>query len=289
MGWQPFKKPFKSFTPAKAVSNAFKVTPESFRPGNIIRTGTTAGLVIGTGGVGAVGLSTGLAVPFAAGNVTTTPFSLATLGNIKIANTPITSSDPNKASIVGAAAAGVYSFGTVKAGNPSEPETLVNKISRLLGGAAGSYGGGKIATGVLYTDPASHALPAGVEGPTQPLSIGERFGNFLGNTVQTTSTAYGTGQFAQSVLGIFGKQVGGAILQLVSGDVAGAIKTITTPSPSTPSTTVPSLFGNYQSGGGGGSGLGVGVNSGQSTTNPLVFPIMGIAVLFVVWLIVRKK
>lgn len=286
MGWQPFKQPFKSFTPAKAISNAFKVTPESFRPGNIIRTATTAGLIVGTGGVGAVGLSSGLGVA----SVTATPLSYATLGNVKVANTQLTSSNPQQASVVGAAAAGVYSFGTVKAGDPSEPETLLNKISRLLGGAAGSYGVGKIATGALYTDPASHALPTGVEGPTQPLTIGERFGNFLGNTVQTTSTAYGTGQFAQSVLGIFGRQVGGAILQLISGDVAGAIKTITTPATTTPTTAVPRLFGNFQNGGGGGAGLGVGSGgTGQSTTNPLVFPAIAFGILAVLWLVMRKK
>lgn len=280
MGWQPFKKPFKSFTPAKTISNAFKITGESFQPAEILRVGGTTALVVGTGGVGA---SAGV-LP-----LTNTPLATASLANVKVGNTQLTSSDPNKASVLGAGAVGVYSLGTVQAGNPDNPETLVNKISRLIGGTIGSYGVGKSVTALAATSPTAHALPTDVQGPVQDLSFGEKFGNYLSSSVSTASTAYAGGSFSQAVLSIFGRETGGAILQLLSGDIAGFVKTVTTPTPTNPGAALPpNLFGNFQSGGGGG-GLGVAPKTGQISSNSLLFPVIGIAVLVIVWLVVRKK
>jgi hypothetical protein len=266
MGWNPFKAIQRAFTPPAPVrqfiSNATKITGESFQPAEIFRVAGAASQTLYTGGL--------------------------SLLNPKVGNTTIVSSDPNKASVVGAAIVGANSFGTVQAGNPDVKESTLNQIARKIGGAISAIAVGSAGANVLTTP--ANALPAGVQGPTQPLTFGQQFGNFGATITSSSAVAYGSGNIAQTVIGIFGKKVGGAILQLFSGDVAGAVKTITTPTPETPTIALPpNLFGNYQSGGGGGSGLGVGTNSGQLTSNPLIFPVMGIAALFVVWLIVRKK
>lgn len=286
MGWKPFKAITRAFTPPApvretisnvsnavvrsvtpsdslkaGVSNTFKITGESFQPAEIFRVAGAASATLYTGGL--------------------------SLLNPKVGNTTIVSSNPNKASVIGAAIVGANSFGTVQAGNPDEKESTINEIARKIGGAISAIAVGSAGANLLTTP--ANALPTGVQGPVQPLTIGERFGNFGATLVGSSSTAYGTGNIAQSVIGIFGKKVGSAILQLFSGDVGGAIKTITTPTPITPSITVPNLFGNYQSGGGG-AGLGVGSGgTGQTTTNPLVFPAIALGLLAVLWLVMRKK
>lgn len=266
MGWKPFKAIQRAFTPPAPVrqfiSNATKITGESFQPAEIARTYSAGALTVYTGGLSIL--------------------------NPKVAGQTIVSSDPNKASLAGAVLVGANSFGTVQAGNPDVKESTINEIARKIGGAISAIAVGSAGANLLTTP--ANALPAGVQGPVQPLSIGERFGNFGATLVGSSSTAYGTGNIAQSVIGIFGKKVGSAILQLFSGDVGGAIKTITTPTPNTPTTTVPNLFGNYQSSGGGGAGLGVGSGgTGQTTTNPLVFPAIALGLLTVLWLVMRKK
>lgn len=254
MGWKPFKAIVRAFTP----------NPQSFTPANIARVASAITVGVYSGGLAST--------------------------NPKIGNTVIATTNPEKPAVINAAYTGASSLG--QATVTKDPETTVNKISRLFGGAVASLAIGSAATNVITT-PASasvNALPTGVQGPTQGFTFGESFGNFAGSTISTTATAFGTGQFAQGVIGIFGKQVGGAILQLLSGDIAGAIKTISTPPPNIPTTTVPNLYGNYQSGGGGGAGLGVGSGgTGQSTTNPLVFPAIALGLLAVLWLVMRKK
>lgn len=267
MGWKPFKALVRAFTPPAPVreyiANATKITGETFQPAEIARTYAAGVATVYTGGLAAL--------------------------NPKIGGTTLVSSDPNKASVAGAVLVGANSFGTVQAGNPDVKESTINEIARKVGGAISAIAVGSAGSNLLTTP--AHTLPAGVQGPTQPLTLGEQFGNFGATTLTGSASAYGTGSLAQSVMQIFGKQIGGAILQLFSGDIAGAIKTITTPTPNTPATTIPSLFGNYQSGsGGGGAGLGVGSgNSGQTATHPLVFPAIAIAIVMVLWLFVRKK
>lgn len=116
----------------------------------------------------------------------------------------------------------------------------------------------------------------------------ENIGNSLSNFVKGTVIAKPVSEIVSIITNSLGK-IGDALKYVLNGDFVSAGKVFTGGIPTTPGTTPPNLFGNYLSGGSGGSGLGVGANSGQSTTNPLVFPVMGIAVLFVVWLIVRKK
>lgn len=265
MGWKPFKAITRAFTPPapvrEFVSNATKITGESFQPAEILRVAGSASQTVYTGGL--------------------------SLLNPKVGGTTIASSDPNKASVLGAAIVGANSFGTVQAGNPDVKESTINEIARKIGGAISALAVGSAGANLLTTP--ANALPAGVQGPVQPLSTGAQFGNFGATLVGSSASAYGMGNIAQTVIGIFGKKVGSAILQLFSGDVGGAIKTITTPTPNTPSTTVPNLFGNYQSGSGG-AGLGVGSGgSGQTTTNPLVFPAIALGALVVMWLVMRKK
>lgn len=266
MGWKPFKAITRAFTPPapvrQFVANATKVTGESFQPAEILRVAGSASQTLYTGGLSAL--------------------------NPKIGNITLASSDPNKASVLGATIVGANSFGTVQAGNPDVKESTINEIARKIGGAISALAVGSAGANLLTTP--ANALPVGVQGPVQPLSTGAQFGNFGATLVGSSASAYGMGNIAQSVIGIFGKKVGSAILQLFSGDVGGAIKTITTPTPNTPTTTVPNLFGNYQSGGGGGAGLGVGSGeSGQTTTNPLVFPAIALGILAVLWLVMRKK
>lgn len=156
---------------------------------------------------------------------------------------------------------------------------------------------------------ATTPLAEGVQGPVNPgfwstLSHGDVVGAWdmvaapVSSAIHAPSTdtgftslAKGTaiGQIVNEFVQLTGK-IGRGLIDLVSGNVAGVVRDFGK-APSPLSNTGPVLsnpFGSY--GGGGGGGLGVGAaNSGQSQTNPLLFPLMGIAVVVVVWLLVRKK
>lgn len=254
MGWKPFK----------AISRAVTINPKSFTPANIVRVLVGGQITIYTGGVAALSPSIG--------------------------KTTVVSSNPKKASIVTSAFVGANTFGTVQAGDPSKVETPLNKIARIFGGTVASLVVGSAAANVLTT-PASasvNALPPGVQGPTQGLTVGERFGNFLGATISTSSTVYATGGISRVVLDLFGKKAGTAILQLFSGDVAGFVKTVSTPEVKGPELFYPTFRGVSASGGGG-AGLGIGSNTGQTQGTSLLFPVIGIALLGVLFLIIRKK
>lgn len=211
-----------------------------------------------------------------------------------------------------------------KIGNSSESNNFitntikpspVNYLDELFKGTTNVVGSIGFGFGVEGATQAATAyasattpLTTGVQGPVNPgfwstLTSGNIKGawDILASPVSSFAHSSSTdsgfsslskstaiGQLINEFVGLTGK-IGRGIVQIISGNFNAGIKTFVEQTPSTPPSIVPpNIFGNYQAGGGG-SGLGVGGNTGQSTTNPLVFPVMGIAALLVVWLIVRKK
>lgn len=192
----------------------------------------------------------------------------------------------------------------------------VNYFDELLKGTTNVVGSVGIALGVEGVSQgvggyisSTTPLPVGTQGPISPgfwstLSSGNIQGAWdivtapfssiyhspsTDNTLTSTSKATAIGQIVNEFVQLTGN-VGKGIIQFVSGDFTGAVRTITgeTPTQVGPTPLTPNLFGNFQ-GGGGGSGLGVSANAGQLQTNPIVFPLMGIVIFLIAWLVVRKK
>lgn len=253
----------RAVTPSSEVKNAFKITGESFQPAEIFRVYSSGAMALYTGGLSV-----------------TSP---------RVGGITVVSSDVNKASLGGAVLVGANSLGQVQAGNPDVKETDLNKLGRLFGGAVSSFALGSAATNVLTTPvgAGANALPTGVQGPTQGFTFGESFGNFAGSTISTSASTYAAGSFGQGVLSLFGKQAGTAILQLLGGDIGGAIKTITTnpPNQPTPINVGPSSYSGSSGGGGGFTG----VNTGQMTSSSIGLVVVGAGVLLLLFLLLRRK
>lgn len=239
------------------VERIATINPQSFTPANIIRGGTAGTLFVATAG-------------------------LSTL-NPQINGNILISSDTNRAGLFDSGYVGANSFGRVRAGNPNEPETFYNYLARLTGGTVSSIATGKVIASGLSTP--ANTLPSGVQGPTQPLGFLAKLGNLLGGATSTTATGYGTGQFAQGIIGIFGQKIGGTILSLLSGNFQQAFEILTTNPPSYPT----NLYGP-SGGGGGGGGFLPSQNTGQSTMNAVVIPLIGASLIgLLLWYFLRKK
>lgn len=250
-----------SFNFGKFFDRLFTIRPQSFTPGNVARAAASGTLTVFTGGL---------------------------VTDVSIANTPVIATSQHDASVLGSVYTGANSFGTVQSGDPKNKESLINKIGRLFGGAVSTIATGKAATGYLSN---TNALPSGVQGPVQELSFTQQAGNTLSGGVSLASQGYSGGQISQVVVGILGNKLGGALLALLSGDLQGAIKIISS-NPSQPIVQNPSnsLLYGPSGGGGGGSGLGLGgQNTGQTTSNSLVYLLIaGILILGGVYLLRRK-
>jgi|CXWL01.1.fsa_nt_gi hypothetical protein len=188
-------------------------------------------------------------------------------------------------------------------------DELFQGTTNVIGSVGLAFGVEGVSQGVSGYVSATTPLNTGVQGPVNPgfwstLTSGNLqgamdiltapFSSMLHSpssdtTVTSTAKATAFGQVVNEFVQLTGN-IGKSIIQFVAGDFTGALRTITGPSSSTPTTPV-NLFGNFQQGGGGGgAGLGVGAgNSGQSTLNPLMFPALAVSVLFVIWMVMRKK
>lgn len=243
-----------SFNPIKAVQRFFTIRPQSFTPANIVRSVTA-----GTVGV----LTLGVGIP------------------VEVGGEKIASTSAHESAVINSAVAGANSFGTVRVGDPKQAESKLDMFGRVGGGAVTAIASGSAISSALST-PSYAALPSGVEGPVQSLSYGEQFGNFGAVVVSHSASGYATSTIGQTIVGTFGK-IGAAFLQLLSGNLLASIQTFTKDEPTKP-------VGVFQGGGGGGGGgFFPGGNTGQSTINPLLFPVMGIAAIGVVILIARRK
>jgi len=252
---------------SSALDRLFTVRPQSFTPGNIVRSITAGTLAVYTGGL----------------SVTSPEVNGVTL----------VTSDTNKPAIANAAYIGGLSYGQVRVGDPSLPESFYNKIARIIGGAYSAFATGSIASSWLSASPTVvNAVPATYEGPplVQPLSLAQKFGNTVGLGISSSASAYGSSQIAQVVIGVFGQKVGGAILSIFSGNVSQAIQILT----SNPSTQTPNLFGpsggSSSSSAGGGGGFLPSQNTGQSQMSSAIIPIIGISLIgLILWYFLRKK
>lgn len=242
------------FNVSKALDRFFTVRPQSFTPANIVRS-------VVAGGVGVATL--GLGIP------------------IKINGEPIASTSSHDAAVLNAFLVGANSFGQVRVGDPKQAESKIDLYARVGGGAVTAVALGSAISSALST-PTYAVLPPGVEGPVQSLSYGEQFGNFGATVVSHSASGYATSSIAQVIVGTFGK-IGAAFLQLISGNVVGSVQTLTKDEPTRP------VGVNQGGGGGGGGGFFPGGNTGQSSINPILFPVMGITVIGLVILIARRK
>lgn len=158
---------------------------------------------------------------------------------------------------------------------------------------------------------ASGALASGTAGPVAPGFFETLFaGNFSGayqilaNPYIAASASvnaplvaqFGIGEAIRQVVGEIVKltgDVGRGIANLFSGNVVGALQdfnVVNTGANNLPQP--PNLYGSYggSGGGGGGSGLGiVGQKAGQSSSGSLWYPVIGLSVIVLVFLYMRKK
>lgn len=252
-----------SFNIGNAFERAFTFRESSFQPANIIR-----GLSVGTVTVLTGGLS--LAEP-------------------KINGVTLASSNPDSSSpgLLDAGYTGANSFGIVRAGNPNVAETGFNRIARLIGGTISSIATGKAFTNYLKTPPSiSGGNPAITQGPPAPLSLAQQSGRVAGYGAATSLQGLGLSNIAQGVVQVFGQKVGGALLALVSGNVAEAINIITSNPPSSGNL----LYGPTGGGGGGGGGYSPTQNTGQTNLASVMMPVLILSVLgLVLWYFLRKK
>lgn len=191
--------------------------------------------------------------------------------------------------------------------NPTQE--LIKGITNVIGTVGFAFGVEGVSQSISAYASATTPLATGVQGPVNPgfwstLSSG----NFTGawdilaspissvyhspspdSTIVGLSKTTALGQIVNEFVELTGK-IGKGVVQILSGNFSGVLKTFggnTTPPSTTPISINP--FGNFQSGGGG-SGLGVGSGgTGQTTTNPLVFPAIAFGILAVLWLVMRKK
>lgn len=190
-------------------------------------------------------------------------------------------------------------------------DELFQGTTNVIGSVGFAFGVEGVSQGVSGYVSATTPLSTGTQGPVNPgfwstLTSGNIQGAWdiiaapfssiyhspsSDSTLTATSKVTAFGQIANEFVQLTGN-IGRGILQVFTGDFSGALKTIIQPTSNpvtTPSNPV-NLFGNYQSGGGGGAGLGVGSGgTGQTTTNPLVFPVIALGILAVLWLVIRKK
>lgn len=260
-----FNISFSSFNIVKFFERLFTIRPQSFTPANLARdlSGGTQSLL-----------------------------TLGIVDKITIGGQPVFATSTHDSSLIGSALTGANSFGQTKSGDPNKPETLFEKIARIGGGAVSALATGKALSGALTTEPTP--VNAGTQGPPSPVSALGRVGNTFASSVGYAGNTYASGQFAQVVVGLLGQKIGGFLLSLISGDLAGAIKIITSnpsqPQPISSNPSDPLLYGPSGGGGGGGAGLGISNrNTGQTQSNTLVYVLIaGVVVIGGVYLLRRK-
>jgi len=271
-----------TFNIGKALERFFTIRPKSFTAGNLARGAAVGAVAISTGGVGVApfagvaGFGSGSAgsVLFQPGAITpisATSGVFATQQKIKIGEVQVTSgTSQHDTSVAQATGTGVYSFGQVQAGNPADQETWYNKIARYVGGASAAYG-----------------ATAGITSFLSPLiAEGSQVASIASKVVSTTGTGFYTGQVGQVVISLLGRKIGGALLALISRDVASAIRILTEDPPQTKSIQP---YGSY--GGGGGSGLGIApsTNTGHTGLNPLWYGVIGLVLILGLFALLRRK
>ena len=128
-------------------------------------------------------------------------------------------------------------------------------------------------------------LPSAVEGGALPLSFAQTASNAGVSGLANTAKAYGLGNISQGVVQLFGKY-GQSFLELLSGNLAGAIRVFTNNPTQGGSGGVIQYVG---SGGGGGGGALSGNATSSSSLSPFIL-IGGAALLvFVIVWFVRKR
>jgi hypothetical protein len=260
---------FKIPNPVTAIQRVVTINPQSFTPANIARAGASVAVFTNPVTGVANSLTGGTFTNSFVGSPAQGPLAQASAvglsqSTVSVQGTPIIQGSSQKnTGFLQSYYTGALSYGRTQSGSPNQPETFVNTISRLLGGASSAYTTGQVL------------------GP----AVG---GGKVGALISTSSTGYATSQFGQGILTLFGQKIGGAILALLSGNIAQAVQIVTTNPPNVPNIFGPN--GGQSFGGGGGGGFLPSQNTGQSTALSAIIPIMGIGfVALAFWYFLRKK
>lgn len=243
------------FNISQAFERLFTINPQSFTPANLIRDFSAGYTTIVTGGV--------------------------SLAHPEVNGTPLASSSARsrEPGLVDSAIVGANSFGTVRAGDPQIPESFWNKIARIVGGTVSSLATAKVVAGYQT----NNALGPGEYGPPAPLTATQSASNLALSGLSGGLKVFGSTALAQGIISLFGNTIGGALVQLLNGNIFGAFNTLSGKTPVSQN-TVGSM---YATGGSGGAGFGQNpIAVTQSSTMTWLIPVAiigGVLVILWVW------